>query len=85
LIAQQNFPSARSFPHRHGRACPGHLRLSFPHPSEDVDARDEPGHDGLVRTPREPVEALNASLEHVILIARVSVPIESERRLYFFI
>jgi hypothetical protein len=37
------------------------------------------------RTRREPVAALNASLEHVILIAGASVPIESERRLYFLI
>jgi hypothetical protein len=29
---------------RHGRACPGHLRLSFL--NEDMDARDKRGHDG---------------------------------------
>jgi len=30
--------------HCHGRACPGHLRLSFPH-AEVVDARYKAGHD----------------------------------------
>src|SRR5260221_6477397 len=30
---------------RHGRACPGHPRGVAP--SEDVDARDKPGHDDL--------------------------------------
>jgi hypothetical protein len=33
--------------HRHGRACPGHPRLvSWIH-TEDVDARDKRGHDGV--------------------------------------
>jgi hypothetical protein len=33
---------------RHGRACPGHPRLSFLARCKDVDARDERGHDGVV-------------------------------------
>jgi hypothetical protein len=30
--------------HRHGRACPGHLRLACCK-KKDVDARDKRGHD----------------------------------------
>jgi len=31
---------------RHGRACPGHPRLSAAEGQKDVDTRDERGHDG---------------------------------------
>jgi hypothetical protein len=33
--------------HRHGRACPGHPRLSPPLLDKDVDARDKRGHDAV--------------------------------------
>jgi len=40
---------------RHGRACPGHPRISCTYFlfefSEDVDARDKPGHDELFAWP----------------------------------
>jgi hypothetical protein len=35
-------------PYRHGRACPGHPRLTGQAACKDVDARDERGHDGAV-------------------------------------
>jgi hypothetical protein len=34
---------------RHGRACPGHPRRTFLIDCKDVDARDERGHDGVLR------------------------------------
>jgi hypothetical protein len=34
--------------HRHGRACPGHPRLSLLVEHKDVDTRDERGLDGAV-------------------------------------
>ncbi|MDA9510567.1 hypothetical protein XI09_39140 [Bradyrhizobium sp. CCBAU 11386] len=34
-------------PHRHGRACPGHPRLT--RGTRNVDARDKPGHDDLLQ------------------------------------
>ena len=33
---------------RHGRACPGHPRLTLPKDCEEVDARDERGHDDAI-------------------------------------
>src|SRR5260370_39147853 len=43
VIRWNAFPSFR----RHGRACPGHPRLSRARPTrKDVDARDKRGHDG---------------------------------------
>src|SRR4051794_129260 len=37
---------ALKLPHRHGRACPGHLRAA--HGTKNVDARDRPGHDDVL-------------------------------------
>jgi peptide/nickel transport system ATP-binding protein len=56
LLPEDDADSAQHPQDRHGRACPGHPRLS--HGAEGVDARSKAGHDGKSGVPLLVVEKL---------------------------